>query len=602
MRIVTVTAHLIGRPETTIALFLAVLLFYKVRLMRPVAVGPLFLAVLQHDAAILALILLLWAAGSAAARRSDRTGTARVVATILSKLCIAISLAIVFLYAADAFAFYFFGTRLYASDIATFSFEPRAALSLLRSGWRVMNGHRAWKLAIIVAILLLLRACFMLLAKPERLLLRGRYLMVAAVSLAILWQIQIPGHIHAVGNKVLYENFIERNKNFFVHSNFSDEFRAKVLASPPAETCMAGRSRRVNVILLIVESLSAYQSHYFSGVEDWTPRLDEIAQRETSLPNFYANGWTTIGGLLSLLDHTFPFVPEHTQYNKSGSPRFTDFLDIPNPLPRELAKQGYATEFVAAGDLGFMGQESWLRTIGFQKLIGDSDPRYVPQKVRGPFNSVPDRVLYNVAMAEVGQMRKDKPYFMTVQTFWSHRPFTDPNGGTLDGEESVIRETDAQIGSFYQQLMAAGFFQNGLLFITGDHRAVEPYRKAEFDRFGTLAVARIPAVIVTRAIDLPRVSTQDFQQRDFSASIESLVGVQYCLGPQEGTFLSDPPKPASCIMHSRGSDRDLILVKCGAKQATILVSGDSTRVESGAVDDEASVIQTVNRTRARPVN
>jgi hypothetical protein len=189
---------------------------------------------------------------------------------------------------------------------------------------------------------------------------------------------------------------------------------------------------------------------------------------------------------------------------------------------------------------------------------------------------------------------------MVVQTFWSHSPFTDPNGGPLSGEEPVIRETDAQIGLFYERLMAAGFFQNGLLFITGDHRAAEPLRKAEFARFGASAVARIPAVIVTRAIELPRVLAQDFQQRDFRASIEALVSDRYCIGPQEGAFLSDPPAPSDCIMHARGDDRDLIFVKCGTQEGTVLASGDATRFVNGSVMNESSIIQTINRTRARP--
>jgi phosphoglycerol transferase MdoB-like AlkP superfamily enzyme len=596
------TTRLVVRPEVTIVVFLMAVMLFKLKLMQPAATGPIFFAVVQHDAAILALILLLYAAGAAAARKNNGAGVALGAASTLSKLSMAASLVVALLYATDAFAYYFFDTRLYASDIVTFSSEPRAALSLLRSGWWVILGYPVWKLAIIAAaILLLLRAYYLLLAKPLRPPPRSRFLAATAIPLAILSFVPVPGYVYSFGDKPLYENFIQRNANFFVRSNFSDTFRAKIMAVQPAENCMPGRGRRLNVILLIIESLSAYHSRLFSGVEDWTPHLDEIARRETALPNFYANGWTTIGGLISLLTRTFPFVPEHTQFNKWGSPRLTDFLDASHSLPRVLSERGYTTEFVAAGNLKFLGQDAWLRTIGFQNLIGDNDSRFARQKVRGPFNSVPDQLLYDVALEESAQMPTDKPYFMVVQTFWSHRPFTDPNGGKLDGEEPVIRETDAQIETLYERLMAAGFFQKGLLFITGDHRAPEPFQKAEFERFGASAVARVPAVIVTRAIELPRVLTQDFQQRDFGASIEAVVGNQYCLGPQEGAFLSDPPKPASCIMHAHGDDRDLILVKCGTREGTVRASGDATRFASGAVDDEASVIQTINRTRVRPV-
>jgi lipoteichoic acid synthase len=590
-------------PEVTIGAFIGAALLFKTKLMRPAATGPIFFAVVQHDASIIGLMLLLYVAGCIAARWDSGTGKLRAAATILARLCMAACLSVVLLYAADVLAYRFFGTRLYASDLVTFFSEPRGVLSLLRPGYRVIWSFSANKLAAFaVVILLMLRASYMLLARPVRPVVRGRFLAVAAVSLLILWFIPVPHYFYSFGDKPLYENVIERNADFVIRSNFSDSFRAQILSTLPPETCRPGRNRRLNVILLEVESLSAYQSHFFSGIENWTPHLDEIARRETSLPNFYANGWTSIGGMVSLLTGTFPFVPEHTAFNAWGSPRLTDFLEVPRPLPRVLSEQGYVTEFLAAGDITFLGQDNWLRTIGFQKLVGQDDPRFAVQKVRGPFESVPDRLLYDAAQEELAQMSADRPFFMVLQTFWSHRPFTDPNGGALSGEEPVIRETDAQIGAFYDRLMAAGFFQNGLLFITGDHRAMEPFRKAEFERFGASAVARIPAVVVTHAIKLPQVLAQDFQQSDFRASIEALVGDRYCVGPQEGAFLSDPPTPSECIMHARGDDRDLIFVKCGTREGTFRTAGDTTRFVSGSVENEPSIIQTINRTRARPVN
>lgn len=595
------STRLLKRPEFTVGIFLIALLLYKFKLMRPAARGPrLLFAIVQHDVAIVALMLLLYAAASALAKWKKDDGKARVFTAVLSRLCMASCLLVALVYVADALVYEFFVTRLYIGDIVTFSAEPRAALSLLRTGSRVVIHRQPWKLAIgCVLIALLFRACYLLLARPVRSPLRGQYLVLVAALLVLLSVTPLPGYVYSFYDHALYQNFIERNENFFAHTNFSDAFRENILAMPPVEVCAPGRGRRLNVILLVVESLSAYDSRYFSGIEDWTPRLDEIAQRETSLPNFYANGWTTIGGLVSLLGRSFPFIPEHTAFNPFGSPRLADFQDAQRTLPRVLSAQGYITEFIAAGDTAFIGQDKWLKSVGFQKAVTGNDSRFDAQKVRGPFNSIPDRVLYDAALEEMHQIPANKPYFMVVQTYWSHRPFTDQNGGRLDGEGPVIREVDAQIGAFYEQLMAARFFQNGILFITGDHRAPEQFRKSEFQRFGASAAARIPAVIVTRAISLPRVLPQDFQQRDFSASIEALIGDKYCLGPQEGAFLSDPIAPPSCVMQAHGDDRDLIYVKCGTAEGTVRAAGDATRFVAGAVPDEASIIQTVNRTRAR---
>lgn len=598
------TSRLLVRPEVTIGVLVTAFLLKRVLLVVPHAIGPIFLAVVQHDAMIFAVMLLLYAAGSAAARWNNGGGMARAASMIFSKLCMAAFLFVVLLYVADVLAYNFFATRLYVNDIVEFSSEPRAVLSLLSAGWRASSQHPTWKLSIYAALIfMLLRACYVLLAEPMRSPLRSRFLVVAAVPLAILSLVPVPGYHFHFFDRRLYDNFIECNYSFFIRHNFSDAFRHQILsAPPPAETCGAGRGRRLNVILLVVESLSAFQSRYFSGIDDWTPRLDQIARRETALTNFYANGWTTAGGLISLLTRTFPLVPDRRNaLLPFAGALLSDYVDVPRPLPRVLADQGYATEFVAAGDLTFIGQDKWLPAIGFQRVVEGSDPRFAGQKIQGPFHAKPDRLLYDVALEELARMPAERPYFMVVQTFWSHQPYIDPNVGGFHGAEPVFRDTDAQIGAFYERLMAAGFFQEGLLFITGDHRAMMPIQESEFDRFGASAVARIPAVIVTRAIELPRVLTQDFQQRDFGASIESLVGGRYCLGPQEGSFLSDPPTPPGCIMHTLGVDRELILVKCGAQEGTVRASGDKTRFVSGAVPDEASIIETVNRTRVRPI-
>jgi hypothetical protein len=585
-----------------------VLLLNKLKVMRPEAKGPVLFAIVQHDAVIFALLVLLYALGSSGSLGNDSRGIRGALLTILRKLCLAACILVVLLYGADVFAFHFFTTRLYARDIVQFAAEPRAVFTVLRSHVRGILVRPAWKLTIdAVLITVLLRACYLLVAKPARSRLRSPLLLAIELPLLILWLVPVPIYVYSFVDRFLYENFIECNHNFLIRNTFSDTFRARILAAPPpAEAWWRGRDRRLNVVLVIVESLSAYQSRFFSGVENWTPRLDEIAERETALTNFFANGWTTTGGVISLLNGTVPLVPElragrAAVFTPIGGTSFMDYADPPRPLPRVLSELGYVTEFVAPGDLKFVSEDKWLPRVGFQKVIGQDDPRYAGQKLRGPFNSVPDRLLFEVASQELAQMPANRPYFMVVQTFWSHTPFMDPVGG-LHGPEPVFRETDAQIGAFYDRLSEAGFFQNGMLFITGDHRAMDLYRKSEFDRFGASAIARIPAVIATHALKLPKVLDQNFQQRDFSPSIEALVDDSYSLGPFQGSFLSEPPKPPNCIMHAMGIDRDFVFVKCGAAEGVVRAIGDATRFVSGSVPDEASIIQFINRSRVRTVN
>lgn len=590
-------------PELAIAAAVLVALVLKIHLMQPAATGPIEFAVLQHDAEIFSIMSLLYSAAFTLQRWRGAERWKSLTASLVSEFCFGLFLLLVLLYIADVLVYRFFVTRLYASDLVTFSREMHAGLTLGRSGVEGLLHHQRKKtLALLCFFFLLVRGCFILLVREvQRPGTRSLVGAVCVLSFSLLWWIPAPNEFYAFNDKPLYENLLERNQDFFVHSNFSNDFRAKVLSVPEPVACSTVPSHRINVVLLLVEGLSAYQSNYFSGIDDWTPQLDDIARRETALPNFYANGWTTIGGLVSLLTGTFPLVPERTTFNEWGSPRLPDFVGMTPSLPMTLEKEGYSTEFIGAGDLDFTGQDVWLKEIGFEKLVGGKDPRFNAQKVRGPFNSVPDRVLYNAALDELhGKTAENKPYFVVVQTFWTHTPFVDENGNHLSGEETVFREADTQIGNFYRQLSEAHFFDNGLLMIVGDHRAPLPFKRAEFQRFGPSAVARIPAVVVTHAFKLPHTIPQNFQQRDFMASIVSVVSGKSCLRPEEGNFLSTPPQPSACILHARGDDRDRILVQCGSEEGIVHVAGNWTRFEEGQVPDEETILETINRTRARP--
>jgi lipoteichoic acid synthase len=441
------------RPHFAIIIVLVACLAFKLKLMTPAAHGPIALAVLQHDSPILAVILLLLAAGTVVGHASYQTG--RRAALVVSKSATAISLLLLTLYLSDVFAYYFFGTRLYASDLVTFSSELGSAASLMGPALRIFSRFPVWKIAAIVLIAAVFaRACYVVVARRV-----PPWLAIGSIPMIALFFMPLPPSTYRFDDKPLYENFIERNANYFSNNSFSDGFRRDLLAGAVTDSARPGRGRRLNVIVLIVESLSAYHSRFFSGIEDWTPHLDAIARRETALKNFHANGWTTIGGLISVLGRSLPLVPEHAQFNIFGSPRFTDFLKLDRPLALELREHDYSTTFVAAGDLSFLGQDHWLEAVGFERLVGHDDPRFDVQPVRGPFKSVPDELLFKVAWDEIEKMPADKPFFMVVQTFWSHRPFMDPSGGHLDGEEPVIRETDRQIGALYDRLEQAGFFR-----------------------------------------------------------------------------------------------------------------------------------------------
>ena len=79
---------------------------------------------------------------------------------------------------------------------------------------------------------------------------------------------------------------------------FSPDYAQKQLRLDETvpQTCDAGSRSGRNIVIVITESLSAYQSALLGGPRDWLPRLDAIARENHYFTHFYANGFTTDGG------------------------------------------------------------------------------------------------------------------------------------------------------------------------------------------------------------------------------------------------------------------------------------------------------------------
>lgn len=559
----------------------------KMRNMAATATVPIYGATLRHDAVIAGTLLLVYAVSVLVCPRSKDgvfAKRSRQVTSAILRLLIVSGVAI---YWVDVFAYRLFATRLYVTDLIMFRHDWRVGLGLVRAllNWSVW---KLFPLIVVIAIGVLSLVWFVI--RPQTM--AKRQAVVVALGAVVLISVRFVPHDEFFINKPLYENFVERNWDFLVRKEYSPAFRKRILSaySDPSR-CEAGRSYRPNILLVVVESLSAYHSRYLSGINDFTPNLDRIAQRHTVFTNFYANGWTSQGGAIALLTEAYPLVPEHAELNEWGSARINQFYS-PAALPKYLRGEGYRTFYFAAGSLQFLDQDQWLKRIGFDEVHGDKDPAF-DKEPRGFMNSVTDTALYERALKEIATLPADQRFFMMLATYRSHRPLRGPDGLRIS-EERAFHDVDVQLEHLYERLQEIKFFDNGILVITGDHRAMEPFKAPEVARFGMSASARLPFVVVSENLGLPHVVDGNFQQHDFFPSIRYLVSGQYCYSSWEGTFLSTNPRPARCIIHAKGESRDLVYVRCGQQEGMMYLDGDDTRMTSGNIEDATYVVDKVN--------
>lgn len=360
--------------------------------------------------------------------------------------------------------------------------------------------------------------------------------------------------------------------------------------------CVAGGATRPDVILLMVESLSAYHSRHFNGIHDWTPEFDRLSASATSLQNFHANGVTSEHGLIALLTGEPPI-------ERAGSPGrtlFDAFMTPKDSVPRMLRSAGYHTRFISGFNLDFPGLQPWLAAMGFDRIEGQEAAFFVGRApVRYHFDSVPDDLLLERVVHELAKPR-DKPLFVTAFTQSTHHPYIDPSSGQRT-QQAAFGYADRALGRFVEGLRAQRYFDNGLLLIVGDHRAMQPMDASERERFGDRGFARVPMAVMGPGDAAPRpVAVKEaFSQTDVLPSLRQLVSRDtVCAAPDQGMFLSKPRVAPECIYTLRAYDPNRVYVHCGGANTVIKLDGDDTRY-AGPPAPKYPVLQRVNRLRLR---
>ena len=391
-----------------------------------------------------------------------------------------------------------------------------------------------------------------------------------------------------------YKNVVDYNLVVLSESKaYSPQF-VNDFSFDELQTCYSHVPEKRNVILLMVESLSSYQSHYFSGIRNWTPNLDEIARNNQSFHNFYANGFTTEDAEIALLTGLLP-IYSPSSYTDDGGVAFSGFFDIKVSLPNILREYGYTSEFLTTADLEFSNTRDWGMSIGFDYMEGQ-EHLYYENWDRFHFNAAPDEALYDRIFDRI-EHNKETNFLLFIKTVSTHHPFINPENHKRS-EAETFQYADKQLGLFYDKLKATGFFDDGLLIILGDHRAMVPINAEEIDRFGAhKTVARVPMIVSYGDQNSEQVTGQ-YQQTDVFNFLKGLVLDTQCHSEWTGDIFSK--KPAQYIAHRRGDHRNVVSIFADEEEYMVTLNGDQTRVTThDPKDDEirAHIVGKINAAR-----
>lgn len=504
---------------------------------------------------------------------------------------LALSWLLISAYAVDLGIFRLLNQRLLVNDLYTFGTDITAIWGLVRP---VLASPFAALYVTGVSLALVGSALALATVPSDR---RTRtWLPMSGAALAIATAATPdPGYVQPDA----YLDFLRTNLPSGVRQAYSPAFTERIASLPPqAMSCQRQPAASPkSIILIIVESLSLHHSHLLSGLAGMVPGLDELARNNSYLEEFHANGYSTDGGTVALLLGQVPIrsadLRPHWQWYSSG------YSQSASPLA-QLNTAGYATEYFGSADLGFLDTGKWLTAIGFQHIEGPEHPSY-GQIERGAFNDPGDEALYKRYLAWSDE-RGHTPHFTVLQTATTHPPFWVP-GSLESGERQAFAYADRALVDLVDQLRQRNYFSNGIVIITGDHRAMTPIRADERTSIGPGTESRLPAILIG-ATDLPKGAIKGrWQQTDLLPSVLSVAGLTSCVSDFEGRFLGADRHPARYVLHARGSNRDQLRVWVAGetKPYMIELAGDDTGwVGTPPPGGGAGVIDFVNRTRIVP--
>lgn len=227
-----------------------------------------------------------------------------------------------------------------------------------------------------------------------------------------------------------------------------------------------GPEKKLNVVLISVESLSADFMSTFGNTRGITPFLDSLASHSLFFTQLYATGTRTVRGLEALSLCVPPTPGQSIVRRPNNEHLFT--------MGKVFEEKGYESKFIYGGygyfdNMGYFFGNNEYEVVDRNQL---KDDEIDYENIWG----VADENLFTLAEKEIERtVASGKPVFAHVMTTSNHRPFTYPDGRidipSSTGRDGAVKYTDYAIGKFIRTCSRKPWFNNTMFVIIADHCA-----------------------------------------------------------------------------------------------------------------------------------
>jgi len=225
-----------------------------------------------------------------------------------------------------------------------------------------------------------------------------------------------------------------------------------------------------NIVLIIMESMSASKMKRHGNTNNLTPFLDSLSNEGYYFENSYSTGLHTFNGIFGTL-FSFPAIfrqqPMHiiSKVNYHG-------------IATSLKNNGYTTTYFTTHDGQFDNVEGFLRANDFQNIITQKD--YPSDQVKSTLG-VTDEFMFDASIPILNDLYDQKKvFFTTFMTTSDHVPYIIPDHfkpKNRDIKKQIVEYADYSLRSFLVKAKAQPWFKNTLFVFVADHGTVmtSPY-------------------------------------------------------------------------------------------------------------------------------
>jgi phosphoglycerol transferase MdoB-like AlkP superfamily enzyme len=340
----------------------------------------------------------------------------------------------------------------------------------------------------------------------------------------------------------------------------------------------AGAERRLNVLLITVESLSAAYLGVFGNGLHLTPNLDRLARQGLLFTHYYATGNRTVRGL-EAVTLGIPPTPGSAVVRRPNNANLFSLGSV-------LQAKGYDVSFLYGGYGYFDNMNAFFAGNGYRVI----DRRQLAEDEQG-FTTIwgaADEYLYLRAMREADKSyAAGRPFFSLLMTTSNHRPYTFPEG-RLDAPQgtrtSAVRYTDWAIGNFLSEARKHPWFEDTIFIIGADHCASSAGKTAL-----PLEGYHIPLIVYAPKHLQPRVISQLASQMDLPPTVLGLLDMRYTSRFFGRDILRTPPERGRALIATYQrlglyEGNELVILSPRRQDEIELDPLGTDRVEPGSAD------------------